>query len=158
VAVEFKPLVEFQSLRYTPKMSPDTMLDYRPRIATQLRRLPPRKVKALPALVRAFLKTRARVKKRPGRWVAGMTNLGANAREYRPSDAELVLSVIGGRIRSLVRRGSFGEITSVMARAGVQVAKLTYSRFDFRHADVMGSGRYFYCSAPKRVTVRLRPR
>ena len=157
-AVEFKPLVEFQSLRYTPKMTPDTVLDYRPRIARKFKRLPPRSIKSLPELMRAFQQMKAATAKRRGRWVAGMTNLGANAREYRPTDAELLLAVVGNRIRSLVRRGSLGEITSALARTGIKAARISYHRFDFRHADVMGAGRYFYASAPRRVTVLLRPR
>jgi len=157
-AVEFKPLVEFQSLRYTPKMTPDTLLDYRPRIARQVKRLPPRSVNALPELLRAFQQIKAATAKQRGRWIAGMTNLGANTREYRPTDAELLLAVVGNRIRSLVRRGSLGQITSVLAGTGIKAARITYHRFDFRHADVMGAGRYFYSSPPRRVTVLLRPR
>ncbi|MDH3232398.1 MAG: hypothetical protein OEQ29_02655 [Alphaproteobacteria bacterium] len=157
-AVEFKPLVEFQSLRYTPKMTPDTVLDYRPRIARQFKRLPPRSIKSLPELFRTFQQMKAATAKRRGRWVAGMTNLGANAREYRPTDAELLLAVVGNRIRSLVRRGSLGEITSVLARTGIKTGQISYHQFDFRHADVMGAGRYFYASAPRQVTVLLRPR
>jgi hypothetical protein len=157
-AVEFKPIADFQSLRYTPKMTPDTVLDYRPRIEGRFKRIPPRSVKALPQLVRAFQRMKATAVKQRGRWVAGMTNLGANKREYRPTDAELLLAEIGNRIRSLIRRGSLGEITDVLTRAGIKVARITYNRFEFRHADVMGAGRYFYCSVPKRVTVALRPR
>jgi len=157
-AVEFKPLVEFQSLRYTPKMTPDTVLDYRPRIVRRYESLPPRTVKALPQLVRTFQEIKAAASKQRGRWVSGMTNLGANPREYRPTDAELLLSVVGNRIRSLVSRGSLGEITRILSSTGVKADKISYHHFDFRHADVMGAGRYFYASPPRRMTVLLRSR
>lgn len=155
-AVEFKPLADFQSLRYTPKMTPDTVLDYRPRIAKQYKRLPPRSIKSLPQLIRSFKRFKADAAKRRGRWVSGMTNLGANTREYRPSDAELLLSVVGNRIRSVVRRSSLGQINERLVEKGIELERITYNRFEFRHADVIGAGRYFYCSAPKQVTVRLR--
>ena len=29
----------------------------------------------------------------------------------------------------------------------------TYKRFEFRHSDVMGSGRYFYASPPRDASV-----
>lgn len=154
-AVEFKPLAEFQSLRYTPKMTPDTVLDYRPKIAGEYKQLPPRSVEALPALIRTFQQMKATAAKRRGRWVSGMTNLGANTREYRPSDAELLLAVVGNRIRSVIRRGSLGQINSALVQKGIKVEQITYHRFDFRHADVIGAGRYFYSSAPQRVIVKL---
>lgn len=155
-AVEFKPLAEFQSLRYTPKMTPDTVFDYRPRIAGQFKGLPPRSLESLPQLINTFQQIKATVAKRRGRWVSGMTNLGANTREYRPSDAELLLAVVGNRIRSVVRRGSLGQINSTLVQKGIKVEQITYHQFRFRHADVIGAGRYFYCSPPKRVTVLLR--
>lgn len=155
-AVEFKPLTEFQSLRYTPKMTPDTVLDYRPGIARKYKSLPRRSVESLPQLIRTFQEIKAAAAKRRGRWVSGMTNLGANTREYRPSDAELLLAVVGNRIRHVVRRGSLGKVNSTLVEQGIKVERITYNRFEFRHADVIGAGRYFYCSAPKQVTVLLR--
>lgn len=155
-AVEFKPLAEFQSLRYTPKMTPDTVLDYRPRIKHRFKRLPPRSLNSLPQLIEAFHRMKSLASKRRGHWVSGMTNLGANTREYRPSDAELLLAVVGNRIRSVVGRGSLGEINSRLVEKGIKVERITYNRFNFRHADVIGAGRYFYCSPPKQVTIRLR--
>ena len=155
-AVEFKPLAKFESLRYEPKMTPDTVLDYRPHIAHQFKRLPPRSLNSLPQLISTFQRIKAMADKRRGRWVSGMTNLGANTREYRPSDAELLLAVVGNRIRSVIRRGSLGEINSRLVEKGIKLEQITYNRFNFRHADVIGAGRYFYCSPPKRVTVLLR--
>jgi len=155
-AVEFKPLAEFQSLRYTPKMTPDTVLDYRPRIAPKYKRLPPHAMDSLPQLIRTFQQIKVAASKRRGRWVSGMTNLGANTREYRPSDAELLLAVVGNRIRSLIRRGSLGQINATLVQKGIKVEQITYHQFRFRHADVIGAGRYFYCSPPKRITVLLR--
>jgi len=155
-AVEFKPLAEFQSLRYTPKMTPDTVLDYRPNITRQYKQLPPRSIDALPALLRTFQEIKTAAAKQRGRWVSGMTNLGANTREYRPSDAELLLSIVGNRIRSVVRRGSLGQVNATLVKTGIKVEQISYHHFEFRHADVIGAGRYFYSSAPKPVVVNLR--
>lgn len=148
---------ELKPLEYRPKMTPDTVLDYRPAIAEQVANLPPVAVAALPALVRSLEQYKTDARHRPGRWTAGRVYLGANAREYWPSDSELLAAVVGNRIKKLLARASLGEIGRVLTEAGMKLAAITYNSFEYRHADVMGSRRYFYCSAPKPTRLALAP-
>ena len=148
---------ELKPLEYRPKMSPDTVLDYRPAITEQVAKLPPVAVAALPALVRTLERYQAVARRQPGQWTMGRVYLGANPREYWPSNAELLAAVVGNRIKKLLERASLGEIGRVLAEAGVKLAVITYNSFEYRHADVMGSRRYFYCSAPKPIRLSLAP-
>ena len=148
---------ELRPLEYRPKMTPDTVLDYRPAIAERVAGLPPVAVAALPALVRTLERYKAVARRKPGQWTLGRVYLGANAREYWPSDAELLAAVVGNRIKKLLERASLGEIGRVLAGAGMKLAVITYNSFEYRHADVMGSRRYFYCSAPKPIRLSLAP-
>ena len=79
--------------------------------------------------------------------------LGADAQEYRPSDAELVTAEAGDRLSAALNGADDATKVSVSAVLGPDPAARNYKRFDFRHSDVMGSGRYFYSSAPKDATV-----
>ncbi len=148
---------ELKPLEYRPKMTPDTVLDYRPAIAERVAKLPPVAVAALPALVRTLQQYKAVARRKPGQWTIGRIYLGANAREYWPSDAELLAAVVGNRIKKLLERASLGEIGRVLAEAGMKLAVITYNSFEYRHADVMGSRRYFYCSAPKPIRLAFAP-
>lgn len=148
---------KLKPLEYQPKMTPDTVLDYRPAIAEQVASLPPIAVVALPALVRTLAQYKTVALRKPGRWTVGRVYLGANPREYWPSDAELLASEVGNRIKKLLERASLGEIGRVLAEAGMKIAVITYNAFEFRHTDIMGSRRYFYCSAPKPVRLTLSP-
>lgn len=148
---------ELKPLEYRPKMSPDTVLDYRPAIAKQVAKLPRVAVAELPALVRSLEQYKAVARRKPGQWTIGRIYLGANAREYWPSDAELLAAVVGNRIKKLLERASLGEIGRVLTEAGIKLAVITYNSFEYRHTDVMGSRRYFYCSAPKPISLAVAP-
>ena len=120
---------------YVAKDTPDTLLDYRPALAGA--------VAALPALLRAHAVYAEAAVASPGHWRDGAVMLGADLRDYVPSDAELLAAETGERIAAMART------------AGIDGRALTYRRFTFRHADVMGSGRYFYASPPRTVTLSL---
>ena len=47
-------------------------------------------------------------------------------------------------------------IGPALGAAGVTVTEVQYSRFEFRHVDVMGSGRFFYASKPIAASVLLK--
>jgi len=148
---------ELKPLEYRPKMTADTMLEYRPAIANQIAKLPPASVASMPALVRSLERFKAVARRKPGKWTVGRVYLGANPREYWPSDAELLAAEVGNRIKKLLERASLGEIGRVLTEAGMKLAEITYNSFEYRHADVMGSRRYFYCSAPKPIRLSLAP-
>jgi hypothetical protein len=147
---------ELAPLQYEPKMSPDTVTDYRPKLAPLLEDIPHAALNALPQLLRLLERFKKTAREKPGEWVDGRIYLGANPREYHPSDAELLAAEVGDRIRALIKKASLGEVVHVAHKAGLDVAEVTYNRFDFRHADVMGTGRFFYCSEPRPVHISLR--
>ena len=94
-------------------------------------------------------------RRHPGRWVDGNRVFGASRREYQPSDDELIESEIGRRIREIASRPDAGPAVSGLRPARSEVA---FHEIAFNHADVMGSGRFFYASAPTEARVPLRPK
>ncbi len=148
---------KLKPLEYQPKMTPDTVLDYRPAITGQIAKLPPVTVIALPALVRTLTQYKTIARGKPGKWTVGRVYLGAKPREYWPSDAELLASEAGDRIKKLLERASLGEIGRMLTEAGMTIAAIAYNAFEFRHTDIMGSRRYFYSSGPKPVSLTLVP-
>jgi hypothetical protein len=141
---------------YKPKDTPDTVLDYRPKLREQLDSLPAPHIPSLPTLVKLLEKTKKDAEKNPGKWTEGRVMLGANAKEYVPSDDELVAAEIGDRVEKVVKHpGWTTQIRTVLNMAAVKVGSVTFKRFGFRHSDVMGSGRFFYVTGPDEVTVDL---
>lgn len=143
---------------YRPKTSEDTALDYRPGLAAQLAELPAatrdnfqRAYVALGDLIRAAVAN-------PGRWEDGNVALGAEPQEYVPSDEELLAADLGDRLAALVRSMTVGEIVDAWDGAAIVPPSVSYKRFDFRHVDVMGSGRFFYASPPQEATIEIPPR
>jgi hypothetical protein len=136
---------------YAPKTTADTVTDYRPGIAGDIAALP--RVGDPAALAQAFVDWKARAASSPGAFEEGAVQLGADPQEYRPSDAELVTAEAGDRLSAALNGADDATKVSVSAVLGPDPAARNYKRFDFRHSDVMGSGRYFYSSAPKDATV-----
>ena len=140
---------------YRPKTTPDTVRDYRPAIGQRIDELPPANPASLADLVRLLDQQAARARQKPGRWIGGNMILGADRREYKPSDEELLESEIGTRIREIVSRP---DATAALAKLRPKRAEVSFREITVRHADVMGSGRFFYASAPVRTRVSLRGR
>jgi tetratricopeptide (TPR) repeat protein len=140
---------------YEPKSSLDMVLDYRPGLRQRILALPAPNLAALPALVRALRDHQGRARAKPGRWEKGKVMEGAEAREYVPSDDELLAAEAGARIANVVSHAGPGKAARVLADAGVPGGEIAYDDFTFRHADVMGTGRFFYASRPRpaRVTI-----
>ncbi len=90
-----------------------------------------------------------------GAWSDGNMILGADRREYEPSDEELLEGEIGSRLARAAAAAGAAKFEAAAKAAGLGPGELTYRTFEFRHVDVMGSGRFFYASAPaeKRLTV-----
>ena len=152
-----KRWAELETLRFNPKMTPDTVADYRPAVARRLSGIPQASMDTLPALVRLLRRLNKSVEKSPGKWVSGFAYLGANPKEYRPSDTELVAGEVGDRIQGFISKASLGQVVAALKAAKVGLSSISYSSFEFRHADVMGTGRYFYSSAPRQVTITFVP-
>ncbi len=136
---------------YTPKDTADTVLDYRAGIAGDLNALPP--VSDGPALARAFIEWKAKAAALPGVYEQGAVQLGADPQEYRPSDAELVAAEAGDRLAAALSGADEATRAGITAVLGDAPESRVYRRFDYRHSDVMGSGRYFYASKPKEAAL-----
>ncbi|MBN2498412.1 MAG: hypothetical protein JXR96_27725 [Deltaproteobacteria bacterium] len=140
---------------YRPKTSPDTALDYRPELRAALAALPPAEPAALEALFAALAEQQKHAREKPGRLVAGNPVLGAAPLEYVPSDPELLESEIGERIRRALPGVKAGQARAAIERAGFGGRFLVYRSIEFSHADVMGSGRFFYASEPSPRAIEL---
>jgi hypothetical protein len=140
---------------YTPKRSPDTALDYRPALSAVLLGLPEAKLENLEALVGLLAEFRKGAAAHPGATEAGRLELGAEAWEFVPSDEELLWSEIGERIRLIAESTAAEDLRDYLGKHRSVPASIDYGRIEITHADVMGSGRYFYASRPVTVTVQL---
>jgi hypothetical protein len=147
--------IELRLLEFRPKLSPDTLLDYRPSLAERVAALPPAQLSLLGDLVATLDALKERASAKPGRWRLGPVYLGANAQEYQPSDDELLAAELGDRIRRIIGTANPADVAAALKKAGVNAATVEYNRFEYRHADVMGSGRFFYASEPKATEIKL---
>ncbi len=141
------PTLEDTFPDYEPKLTPDTLFDYRPGLALAMPQ-----PGTVGELLRAYLLASEQARDEPGQWEDGDIVLGADPREYVPSEAELIAAELGNRLAALAGDPAAGE---ALAAAGVGSMELRYATFLFRHVDVMGSSRYFYASPPQDMSVTL---
>ena len=141
---------------YQPKRNPDTSLDFRPQLAPRLAGLPAATVQALPDLLRELGRYRTLARGRPGKWEQGNVILGADPKQYNPSDEELLENEIGRRIEEVISSAKAEELRQALQGAKIEDRQPSYGAVDFRHVDVMGSGRFFYASEPKEKAISLR--
>lgn len=132
---------------YQPKLTPDTVHDYRPSLRLEVDGLPAADPVNLRELIDLFDRHRAAAAAAPGRWTEGNIPLGGDPQEYEPSDAELMLAEVGDRIAAIAESMHPGAFAAAVGMLGRRLP-LEYQRFSFRHVDVMGSGRFFYAGAP----------
>lgn len=135
---------------YKPKETPDTVTDFRGSISADIGALPP--VSDAAGLAQAFLSWKAKAAAAPGKTEQGAQQLGANAQQYVPSDAELVAAEAGDRLAAALS-GADAATKSAVAAVLADPASRSYKRFDYRHVDALGSGRYFYSSPPKDASI-----
>jgi hypothetical protein len=134
---------------YQPKTTPDTVLDYRPAVSGDIAALPADAAE----LAEAFVSWKAKASAAPGAFEQGAQHLGADEQQYVPSDAELVAAAAGARLARALSGADEATKEAVAAVLGPDPATRTYKRFDFRHVDVLGSGRFFYASPPKDASI-----
>jgi hypothetical protein len=130
-------------------------LRYRPELALEWDALPPAWLDRLGELLAAFEKLEARIRDAPGRWVKGDAALGAEPREYEPSNAQLLAAEVGERIGRIVAAERPDAVLGALRAAGSSKTEIEYEGFTFRHADVTGNGRFYYASPPRRARVAL---
>ena len=131
---------------YKPKDTADTVLDFRSSVSGDVSALPSASDAA--SLAQAFLSWKAKAAASPGSYQPGAQQLGADAQEYTPSDAELVTAEAGDRLAAAMRSGD-AAAKSAVAAVLTDASARSYKRFDYRHVDVLGSGRFFYSSPPR---------
>lgn len=140
---------------YRPKETPDTLLDYRPSLSGEVAALPAARVENLKDLISALKSWSGKAAQNPGRYEEGNVALGANPKEYVPSDAELMVFEICERIRQIVLNTDSVTLSNTIKEQKVKVRQIIYKHFTFRHVDVMGSGRFFYASEPKAAVIKI---
>lgn len=140
---------------YEPKLTPDTIVDYRPSLAPRRSQLPPAHLEALPELLNALRQFQALAAQHPGEWREGKLPFGGEPREYFPSDEELLAFEVGERIRAVVEATPRRQVGKVLKGAGVEALWVEYPAFTIYHADVMGSGRFFHVKNLTVVRLRL---
>lgn len=142
---------------YQPKLTPDTAIDYMPQLAEEFKLIPEAKLEDLANLLQLFHQTKEKVLLNPGQWEDGNIILGAKEKEYKPTKDELLLAEIGSRIELIINSSDRDKITDGVQSQNINEKQIEFDRFTFVHADVMGSGRFFYVDQIENVAVLLQP-
>lgn len=138
---------------YEPKLSDDTVLDYKPALHSRILELPEAVPQNLVTLVGLLEMYRVRALKNPGKFEEGRVMLGADMDQYVPSDEECMESEIGDRIAAIAAGMSPQELRALLKQQGSTVTTISYKKINYRHVDVMGSGRFFYAGEPVEVFI-----
>jgi len=133
---------------YEPKTTPDTIEDHlrnpESEVFKILGEIGGLKLENLKQILILFKKYQRKAKKNPGRFQDGRVGLGANLKQYTPSEDELIVSELGKMIRNIIEIYSEKEINEYKKGAKIKSQFIEFTEIYFRHVDVMGSGRYFY--------------
>ena len=140
---------------YQPKVTPDITTDFRPSLTDEIQQIPYAKLENLPELVVKYSRYYNLAKENPGKWEDGNMILGANPREYNPSDAELMLFETGIRLQYIAENYDSKAIKTELKQAKLHLKKIEFNEFTFTHSDVMGSGRFFYVETINTVKMNL---
>jgi len=127
---------------------PAELAAYRPRLAVKADRLP--EPATLGDMIATFERLAGDAAAHPGHWEDGEIALGANPRQYVPSDAELLHMAFAERLRRFV---DAHDAAHLRAENGGQAWQAAYSRFDIRRVDMAGTGTFLYASAPVATTI-----
>jgi hypothetical protein len=139
---------------YEPKLSEDTVLDYRFALSGEIADLPEVTDENFTSVLFEVNKRHTLALENPGAWEKGQMPLGADGDEYVPSDEELLADALGTRLSEYLAGQTLDDIlTKAWRGSHIFPPKVEYDTFSFRHVDVMGSGRFFYASAPNRITI-----
>ena len=136
---------------YEPKLTPDTAFDYisckaeynKKNIAI-LHSISKTKLVDLKQLLNQFDQYLKKAKEKPGQYIDGNMILGAPPKEYIPSEAEIIVSELGKKIRRILHNNSIENIQNYKLKEGIENQTIKFKEIIFSHCDVMGSGRFFY--------------
>ena len=140
---------------YRPKRTPDTVVDYMPSLSADIKNLPHAELENYSDLLRLLQFYSENAKSNPGNWEEGNMILGGKPREYRPSKDELLASETGDRLAHIINTHPKEKIIEFLNREGSIPTDVEYTRYTFTHADVMGSGRFFYVQTSEKIKLSL---
>lgn len=140
---------------YQPKTTPDLATDYMPSLHKIFEELPKPTIENLNVLIQQFKEYRKKTNEHPGEWIDGNQLLGANEKEYKPSQEELVLNELGKRVKTILETYNKNEIKDHLKDLYPKGMELHYQQFTFVHYDVMGSGRFFYIDNIEEVKLKI---
>ncbi len=140
---------------YEPKLSEDGTLDYSPRLMARIDEIPVVSRQNFQNAYVALGDFNRDATGNPGGFEQGKVALGADPEEYAPSDEEMLAAELGDRLAALVQKMSAEEIMGAWDGAALLPPSIEYYRFEYRHVDVMGSGRFFYASKPNKVVINI---
>ena len=133
---------------YEPKITPDTIEDYlrnpESEVFKILGEIGGATLENLKQILTLFKKYQRKAKNNPGRFQDGRIGLGANLKQYTPSEEELIVSELGKMIKNIIEVYSEKEINEYKKGEKIKSQIIEFNEIYFRHVDVMGSGRYFY--------------
>lgn len=139
---------------YEPKLTPDTVFDYRPSLMQmdledpETPELGEATLENLPMFLDAVAYWSDRADREKGEWIDGRAWLGME-KEYVPSDAELMESWCGDQCQRVLAENDEEEVAKFLDGIGRgSGASVTYNQITIDHVDAMGSGRFFFASEP----------
>ncbi|MBD3319196.1 hypothetical protein GF342_04780 [Candidatus Woesearchaeota archaeon] len=134
---------------YQPKTSQDTIEDVMPEVGSpqlreQLASLTPATLDNAKELLELYLEYAQKAQQHPGETVQGNPILGAPEQHYKPSEEEVILSKVGMLLNDLKKNVPAPTLKKHFEEQGLVETIVHYPVFIVTHADVMGSGRFFY--------------
>jgi len=145
---------------YEPKTTPDTIEDYlrtpESEVFKILGEIGEAKLERLKQILTLFKNFQKKAQRNPGRFQDGRVGLGANLKQYTPSEEEVIVSELGKMIKNIIEVYSEKEINEYKKEEKIKSQIIEFNEIYFRHVDVMGSGRYFYAEKKEqKVKFRL---
>jgi hypothetical protein len=145
---------------YEPKKTPDSIKDYlrtpKTKIFNILDEIGDPTLQKLKKILDLFIKYKKEAKRNPGKFENGRVYLGANLKQYIPSEEELMVSELGKLVQNIVKNYTKDEIDEYKKHMEIKTQNVEFYEIFFRHVDVMGSGRYFYAEKmPKKREINL---
>nr|MDO8114017.1 hypothetical protein [Candidatus Sigynarchaeota archaeon] len=144
---------------YQPKRTPDTIHDYLPFSGKKpddvLGKIPEAKLDNLKKILDLLPKFQKEAIAHPGALEDGRVMLGANPKQYVPSEAELIVSELGRAIEAIVKATPADNLNAYLAASKIKAREIAFVPIVYRHVDVMGSGRFVYADKGKEIKIKL---
>jgi len=143
---------------YTPKTTPDTISDYLKadhEVIKILKDIEPMNKENFKKILNSFKKFSKKADAHPGNYEKGNPILGADPNQYIPSNEELITSELGKWLLNFLSSIDESTFEKLKENQNIKSERLEFHKINFWHADVMGSGRYFYAEKDKNKTLLI---